>query len=181
MKAIKKRRNRYAMLSVAFILLTVLFSVTRKTAAATFCGALSTAALILLYRQSRLLGAAMVICDSRILTVPPSAVTAANGPNPKQAEDIVSTFGLLLGSRVYPWGCEGVYGVRLREVQIDSERICLSFGKKGDMLRVELLHGLTDDQSARKIAQKIWQETGVRAVVNGWEPKRGNFMNSKGD
>ena len=36
-----------------------------------------------------------------------------------------------------------MYGVRLREVQIDKEHICLSFGADGEMLRVELLHGLS--------------------------------------
>ena len=45
-----------------------------------------------------------------------------------------------------------MYGVRLREVQIDKEHICLSFGADGEMLRVELLHGLADRQSAMEIA-----------------------------
>jgi hypothetical protein len=168
-KAIKNRRNLYAALSVAVIILTVLLLVTEKTEAAIACGGLTAVALILLYRQSRLLGAAMLIYDSRILTVPSSIVTSENQLNQKQAEEtIVSTFGLLLGNKVYQWGCEGVYGVRLREVQIDKEHICLSFGADGEMLRVELLHGLTDRQRVMEITQKIWHETGVQAEICDW-------------
>lgn len=169
MKAIKDRRNLYATLSVVVILLTVLLLITQKMETATLCSGLTAVALILLYRQSRLLAAAMVIYDSRILTVPASVVTSENQPEQKQAEEtIVSTFGLLLGNKVYRWGCDGVYGVRLREVQIDKEHICLSFGADGEMLRVELLHGLADRQSAMEIAQKIWHETGVRAEISDW-------------
>jgi hypothetical protein len=168
-KSIKYRRNVYAALSVAVILLTVLLLVTQKMEASALCGGLAAVALFLLYRQSRLLGAAMVIYDSRILTVPSSVVTSENQPNKKQAEEtIVSTFGLLLGNKVYRWGCEGVYGVRLREVQIDKAHICLCFGTDGETLRVRLLHGLTDRQSVTEIAQKIWHETGVRAVISDW-------------
>ncbi len=169
MKSIKNRRNIYAALSAAVILLTVLLLITQKTEAAITCGGLTAVALIMLYRQSRLLGAAMVIYDSRILTVPSSVVISENRPNQTQAEEtVVSTFGLLLGNEVYQWGCEGVYGVRLREVRIDKEHICLSFGADGEMLRVKLLHGLTDRQSVMEITQKIWHETRVQAEISGW-------------
>lgn len=169
MKVIKNRRNLYAALSVAAILLTVLLLITQKTEAAIICGGLTAVALFLLYRQSRLLGAAVLIYDSRILTVPSSVVTLGNQPEQKQAEEtIVSAFGLLLGNKVYQWGCEGVYGVRLREVQIDKKHICLSFGAHGEMLRVRLPHGLIDRQSVTKISQKIWHETGVRAEISDW-------------
>ena len=169
MKAIKDKRNIYVVISVTTILLTVLFIVIQKLAVVIACGGVSAVVLLLLYRQSRLLNAAMVICDSRILTVPSSIVTSENQPEQKQEEEtVVSTFGLLLGNKVYQWGCEGVYGVRLREVQIDKEHICLSFGADGEMLRVRLLHGLTDGQSVTEIAQKIWHETGVRAEISDW-------------
>lgn len=169
MKSIKNRRNIYAALSAAIILLTVLLLITQKTEAAITCGGLTAVALIMLYRQSRLLGAAMVIYDSRILTVPSSVVISENRSNQTQAEEtVVSTFGLLLGNEVYQWGCEGVYGVRLREVRIDKEHICLSFGADGEMLRVKLLHGLTDRQSVMEITQKIWHETRVQADISDW-------------
>jgi hypothetical protein len=111
----------------------------------------------------------MVICDSRILTVASFVVTSENLPNQTRAEEtIVSTFGLLLGNKVYQWGCEGVYGVQLRKVQIDKAHICLSFGADGEMLCARLLHGLTNRQSVMEIAQKIWHETGVQASIVGY-------------
>ena len=169
MKAIKNRRNLYAAFSVAVMLLTMLLLITQKTETTIICGGLTAAALILLYRQSRLLVAAIVIYDSRILTVPSYVVTSENQPERRQTEEtIVSTFGLLLGNKVYRWGCDGVYGVRLREVQIDKEHICMTFGGDGEMLRVELLHGLNETQRAMEIAQKIWHETGVRAEISDW-------------
>lgn len=169
MKAIKDRRNIYVVISVTAILLTVLFIVIQKPAMVIACGSASAVVLLLLYRQSRLLNAAMVIYDSRILTVPSSVITSETRPKQTQAEEtIVSTFGLLLGNRVYQWGCEGVYGVRLREVQIDKEHICLSFGNDGKMLRVKLLHGLSDRQSVMEIAERIWHETRIQAEIRGW-------------
>lgn len=169
MKAIKDRRNIYVVISVTAILLTVLFIVIQKPAMVIVCGSVTAVVLLLLYRQSRLLNAAMVIYDSRILTVPSCVVTSETRPKQTQAEEtIVSTFGLLLGNRVYQWGCEGVYGVRLREVQISKEHIWLSFGDDDKILRVELLHGLSDRQSVMEIAQKIWRETRVRAEIRNW-------------
>lgn len=169
MKTIKDRRNIYAALFTATILLAVLLIAVQKIAVAIICGALAALALILLYRQNRLLGAAMLIFDSSILTVPSCVVISENISNQKQSDEtIVSTFGLLLGSKVYKWGCEGVYGVRLRKVQIDKEHICLSFGDDGEMQHVELLHGLPDKQSVTEITQKLWRETGIQAEINNW-------------
>ena len=169
MKTIKKERNIYAALSVTVILLTVLFLVLHKMEATIVCGGLTAVALFVFCKKNRLFNVATLICDNRIVTVPSFIVIEEKKPKQIQAEEaIVSTFGLILGNKVYPWGCEGVYGVRLREVQIDKEHICLSFGADGEMLRVELLHGLADRQSAMEIAQKIWHETGVRAEISDW-------------
>lgn len=169
MKSIKKRRNMYAAIFVGAMSLTILFAVLQETEAAIASTVCIAVVLLFLYKQIRLLYVASVIVDSRILTVPSSIVTTEKRPNPKRAEEtIVSTFGLLLGNKVYRWGCEGVYGVRLQKVRIDKEHICLSFGDDGEMQRVELLHGLTDKQSVTEITQKLWHETGVQAEVNDW-------------
>ena len=169
MKAIEDRRNIYAAISVTVILLTVLFMVMHKMEVVIACGGATAAALFLLYRQSRLLNMARVIYDSRILTVPFSVVTTEKMSSQKLMEEtIVSTFGLMLGSYIYQWGCDGIYGVRLREVHIDKEHICLTFGDEGEMLRVELLHGLSDRKSIVEITQKIWYETRVRAEIRDW-------------
>jgi len=168
-KAIKKGRNVYSMFSAVGIFLTVLLIAIQKTEAAIACGAAGVVALIFLYRLSRLLYVARLICDNQILAVPSSIVTTENRSGEKMMEEtVVSTFGLLLGNKVYKWGCNGIHGSRLRKVQMDREHIWLTFGSYGEQLRVELLHGMTDEQSVMEITQKIWYETGILVEVNDW-------------
>lgn len=169
MKAIKKAWNIYALLFAVCILLTVLFVAIQKPVAAITCTAGSTSSLILLYRQNSLLYAARLICDNRIFTVPSFVVIKENRVSEKMVEKaVVSTFGLLLGDRVYQWGCEGIRGIRLQNVRMDREHICLTFGVDDKKLSVEMAHDMTDRQSVMEFKQKIWYETGVQTEVNDW-------------
>lgn len=170
MKTIKEERNIYAALVAAGVLLTVLFLATGKPEAAIACGVGGVAALVFLYRQSRLLYAAKLICDNRILSVPSSIITEEGHDSKKIVEEtVVSTFGLLLGKRVYRWGCDGRHGVRLRTIQIDRMRIRLTFGEPDKTLSVELPHGLTDAQAVSSVKHQLWHETGVEAAICDWE------------
>jgi hypothetical protein len=69
-----------------------------------------------------------IIASSRV----PSALISMQGHQMKKdtEETVVSTFGMLIGSRIYRWGLDGVHGVRLSAVQIDKERMYLTFGDK---------------------------------------------------
>ena len=81
---------------------------------------------------------------------------------------MVSTFGMIIGSRIYRWGLDGVHGVRLSAVQIDKERMYLIFGDKDHTMRVELLHGMLHKQTVVEAAKKLWHETGIRAEISDW-------------
>ena len=81
---------------------------------------------------------------------------------------MVSTFGMIIGSRIYRWGLDGVHGVRLHAAQIDKERMYLAFGNADQTMRVELLHGMTQKQALLDAAQKLLHETGVTADITGW-------------
>jgi hypothetical protein len=35
-------------------------------------------------------------------------------------------------------------------------------------MRIELLHGITDQTEILEAKQKFWSETGVSANINGW-------------
>ena len=169
MKLIRKRRNGYALLFAASICLAVWLGMAFMLEAVFVFGAISLISLVLLVRQSRLLYDATLIWDNRILAVP-SALISTEG-SLRQAdtvEIVVSTFGMLIGSRIYRWGLDGVHGVRLSAVQIDKERMYLTFGDKDQTMRVELLHGMLHKQTVVEAAQKLLHETGVTAVVNGW-------------
>ena len=169
MKSIRKRRNGYALLFVAGICLAVWLGMAFMLEAVLVFGAISLIFLLLLVRQSRRLYDATLIWDNRILAVPSALISIPSCQIKRDVEEtVVSTFGILMGNEIYRWGLDGVHGVRLSAVQIDKERMYLTFGDKDQTMRVELLHGMTQKQAVLDAAQKLLRETGVTAVVNGW-------------
>ncbi|MGI5879551.1 MAG: hypothetical protein ACOX6L_03000 [Syntrophomonadaceae bacterium] len=169
MKLIRKRRNGYALLFAASICLTVWLGVTFMAEAAFAFGAISVASLLFLVRQSRLLYDATLIWDNRILVVPSALISMAGGQGKNDTDEtVVSTFGMLIGSKIYRWGLHGVHGVRLNAVEIDKGRMVLTFGDAAKTMRVELLHGMTEQQAVLDVAQKLLHETGVTASIIGW-------------
>ena len=169
MKLIRKRRNGYALLFAASICLAVWLGMAFMLEAVFALGAISLISLVLLVRQSRLLYDATLIWDNRILAVPSALISMPGRQMKKDTEEtVVSTFGMLIGSRIYRWGLDGINGVRLHAAQIDMERIYLTFGDAALTMRVELLHGMTKKHTVVEAAQKMLHETGVTAVVTGW-------------
>lgn len=79
MKAIRKRRNGYAVLFAIGVFLTAWFAVKLMTETALVFGAASIALLMLLVRQSRLLYNACLIWDNRILAVPSAVISISCG------------------------------------------------------------------------------------------------------
>ena len=119
--------------------------------------------------QSQKLQTAKLIWDNRILAVQSALISMSGRQMEKDMEEtVVSTFGMLIGSKIYRWGLEGVHGVRLHAAQMDKERMYLTFGDAAQTMRVELLHGMTQKQAVLDAAQKLWHETGVRAEITGW-------------
>lgn len=169
MKSIRKRRNCFAVLLTISICLAVWFGMTFMLGAAFAFGAISLISLLLLVRQSRLLYDATLIWDNRIFAVPSARIFTADSQEKNDAEEtVVSTFGMLIGRKIYRWGLHGVHGVRLNAAQIDRARIYLTFGDAAQTMRVELLHGMTQKQALLDAAQKLWHETGVRAEISDW-------------
>ena len=169
MKLTRKRRNGYALLFAAGICLAVWLGMAFMLEAVFVFGAISLISLVLLVRQSRLLYDATLIWDNRILEVPSALISMPGRQMKKDTEEtVVSTFGMLIGSRIYRWGLDGINGVRLHAAQIDMERIYLTFGDAALTMRVELLHGMTKKHTVVEAAQKMLHETGVTAVVTGW-------------
>ncbi len=169
MKSIRKRRNGYVLLFAASICLAVWLGMAFSLEAALALGAISAISLLLLVRQSRLLYDATLIWDNRILAVPSAVISMSGHQTKKDTEEtVVSTFGILISSEIYRWGLDGVHGVRLSAVQIDKERMYLTFGDKDQTMWVELLHGMLHKQTVVEAAQKLWHETGVQAEISDW-------------
>jgi hypothetical protein len=108
MKSIRKRRNGYALLFAASICLAVWLGIAFMSKAAFVFGAISAISLLLLVGQSRLLYHATLIWDNRILAVPSALISTVGRQRKNYAEEtVVSTFGILIGSKIYRWGSTG--------------------------------------------------------------------------
>ncbi|MDD4146016.1 MAG: hypothetical protein PHS83_02785 [Clostridia bacterium] len=169
MELIRKRRNGYSLLFAASICLSVWLGVNFMLAAAFVFGTISVLSLLLLVKQHSLLYDATLIWDNPILAVPSASISVVGAQEKEdRSETVVSTFGMLIGSRIYRWGLDGVHGVRLNAVEIDQERMYLTFGDAAQTMRVEFLHGMTRKQMVLDVTQKLLHETGVTAGVTGW-------------
>ena len=169
MKLILKWRNGYALLFTASIFLAVLLGATFMLEAGFVFGAISIISLLLLVRQTRLLYDATLIWDNRIIVVPFAYISIPSSQIKKDIEEtVVSTFGILMGSEIYRWGLDGIYGVRLHTAHINQERMYLTFGDTAQTMKVELLHGMTEKQAVLDTAQKLLHETGVTVDITGW-------------
>ena len=169
MKAIQELRNGYAVLFAVSICLAVWFGVRLMVEITFIVAVLNITLLILLIRQNRLLYDAKLIRENRILAVPSAVVTILGSKKKSNEEEtVVSTFGILMGNKIYKWGSDGVRGVRLRAIDIDRARVYLTFGDGAETKCVELLHGITDEQTVMNVKQELWDETGVMARLHGW-------------
>lgn len=169
MKAIEKRRNGYALLFATSICLAVWFGLNSLTEMVFIFAAASIILFRLLIRQNQLLYDARLIWDNCIFAVPFTVISTVNDKEKIDTQEtIVSTFGILLSSKVYKWGSDGVRGVRLRTIKIDRVRINLTFGDGAKIMQVKLIHGMTNEQAVMEIKQKLWRETGVTAEISGW-------------
>ena len=170
MESIRRRRNSYALLFIINVCLTVWFGMTLMIGAAFVFGTIGIVSFLFLIKQNRLLYDATLIRDNRILEVPSAFISTADGQGGNNMEEtVVSTFGMLIGSKIYRWGRDGFYGVQLNAVEIDKERMYLTFGNMARSMRVELLHGIVEQQEILDVAQKLWHETGVTASISGWQ------------
>lgn len=123
----------------------------------------------LLIIKSRLLYNASLIWDNRILAVPSALISTTGCTEQNHTEEtVVSTFGILIGTKIYRWGLDGVHGVRLMDIKIDRQRMILTFGDASETMRIELLHGMTGQKEILDVKRKFWRETGVTANITGW-------------
>jgi hypothetical protein len=168
-KSINKIRNYYLVFFVIATLLTLWFALQFIFEAAFIFGNISIVLLLYVIKQSRLMYDTGLIYDNCIFKVPSATVSTSNSEVKLAVEEIVvSAFGLIIGNKLYKWGYHGAYGVKLKAIEIDRERVYLTFGDTSKTMRVELLHGITTKQEVLDIKQKFWRETGIDTVVNGW-------------
>lgn len=169
MKSIRKAYDRYALLFLISSFLAMWFGRSSIYEASFVFGIICIVSLLLFMRQSRLLYDARLIWDNPILLVSSVLISIPDHQTKKDAEEtVVSTFGVLIGSKVYRWGLDGVHGVRLHKVYIDEEWMHLTFGDENQTMKIELLHGIGQKQQMLDAAEKLLHETGIAAKITGW-------------
>ena len=168
-KVIRKQRNFYALFFALSTFPAVWLGIIAKTEAVIAIGTVSVTFLILLIKKGRLLYDATLIWDNRIIAVSSALISTTGGTGQNHTEEtVVSTFGILIGTKIYRWGLDGVHGVRLSSIEIDRQRMILIFGDATRSMQIELLHGITDQTEILEVKEKFWHETGVSASINGW-------------
>lgn len=169
MKLIRKRRNGFVIMFLANFCFAMLLSFVYKEEMVFLFGTISLISLLFLVRQNRLFYDASLIWENRILVVPSIAPNLSGRQIQKDTEEtVVSTFGILLGKQIYRWGLDGIHGIRLQTTLIDKEGIYLTFGDAAQIMRLEMLHGMSQKQEVIITAQKLLYETGVQADIIGW-------------
>lgn len=169
MKLIRKRCNGFVIMFLANFCFAMLLSFVYKEEMVFLFGTISLISLLFLVRQNRLLYDASLIWENRILVVPSIAPNLSGRQIQKDTEEtVVSTFGILLGKQIYRWGLDGIHGIRLQTTLIDKERIYLTFGDAAQIMRLEMLHGMSQKKEVIITAQKLLYETGVQADIIGW-------------
>lgn len=165
-QSIRRQRNCCAlifMFGIAGALGTAFWQIPQM---AVSFGVVSTVALVFLIRKNRLLHDATLIWDNRILTVPSALFAAHDAEKQNHMEEtVISTFGALIGTKIYHWGLDGVHGVRLSGIEIDRQRMILIFGDAVRTMRIELLHDMTEPKEILSVKQKFRHETGVTASI----------------
>lgn len=166
MEEVKRRRDLFALLLFLCAASTVWFAVCGIPEAMTISVGGSVVWLTALIRQSCRLYEAQLIWDNRILLVSAAVIMLPGAPEKqKELNLVISTFGAMVGARIYKWGCDGI---QLHSIAIDRKRIFLSFGDATETKRLELMHDISDAQIISKVTQTLWQETGVAPAISGW-------------
>ena len=164
MQAIRRRRMRYVLLLTSSLCLAMGSVVGFKIGMTVVFGVTVIISLILLAKQNRLLYQANLIWDNPIFLVSSASVLMS----PEQATTIVSTFGLWDGSKVHQWGLAGIRGVRLISTDIHKGKVSLSFGNEDETTLAGLMHGITNEQEALDVRERLRRETGVTATIMDW-------------
>jgi len=169
MKKIRNRRNGYAALFAAAILLMAWLVHKHMMQGALLLGTAAFVLIALLIGQSRMLYHARLICDNRIISVPAASIFVRGNKKMDLQETVISAFGMLIGGKVHKWGCDGVGGMRVTAIRIDRVRIHLTFSDGLETAHVQALHGFMQKQAVLEARQRLWHETGVAAQLQDWQ------------
>lgn len=170
MKSIRRQRNVITLLNVILSIMILWFATKLMLDVVVIIGILIVVLFTLLIRQNKKYHNAKLIHDNCILMIPVATIILKHSSQEEIIEEtVISTFGIMIGCKIYMWGLNGVWGVRLNSIEIKHKHMSFVFGKKNETTRVELLHGITDIQTVLNIKQRLWHETGIMATICDWQ------------
>lgn len=160
MKEIRRSLSLYALLFFLSIFLSFLLSRLSWQGLLRVFSLASAIFFCLLVRQYYKLRRTQLIYDNPIVHLPLALLFEADKEEGLALEEVLlSTFGLVVGGRIYFWGLKGS---RLISAFIDSKTLAFTFGRAGELRSIEILHNLKDE-NLKTLVDKLYHETGVRA------------------
>lgn len=166
LRSIRRRYTCYGLLLALSILCTVWLD-PRQISSSILWSLVIVFLVGLFIRQSQKLQTAKLIWDNRILVIPGAFLDKCSGAARAVDEMVLSTFGMLSAGHVYEWGRRGLWGIRLKTMDIDQRKMRLSFGNERQAMWFEFEHRIDTKQKILEVAQTLWRETGVEATIQG--------------
>lgn len=162
MRFIGRRYMCYGLLLALSVFFTVWLDPRQYAGASILWSFLIVLLMGLFIRQSQIVQGAKLIWDNRILVI-----SVRTGTAQVVDEVVLSTFGLLSAGYIYDWGRRGLWGIRLKAIEVDRKKMCLCFGNKRHAIRIEFRHGIDTKENILEVTDKLWRETGVKATIQG--------------
>lgn len=121
LRSIRRRYTCYGLLLALSILCTVWLD-SRQIGSSILWSLVIVFLVGLFIRQSQKLQTAKLIWDNRILVIPGTFLDKCSGAARAVDEMVLSTFGMLSAGHVYEWGRRGLWGIRLKAMEVDQKK-----------------------------------------------------------
>ena len=162
MKVIQQRLRILIVLLIIILLVSlilfikgfVIFTIDRRVVFALLLLSVAVLAYLLILEYGRY-NAAKLIIENKILDI---QVAKIEQNSTDSIEFIISCFGILLGSKVIKFNTDGI---RLKEIEIADDTICIVYGKDKKSKSIRLLHGPIDKNEIKGVAERFQYETGI--------------------
>ena len=123
--------------------------------------------IILLIREFEVYSAAKLITENKFMCIEVAEIriksdAVSSYSKIEGLEVYISCFGILLGSRVIKFN---IAGVKLKEVEIGNDFICLTYGNDKKNQTIKLLHGVIEKEELKSIVGGFRYETGIIPIV----------------
>lgn len=115
--------------------------------------------IFLLMKKFRIYKDAKLIVENTIIRIPSVLIGEDYTEN---IEIYISCFGILIDSKVIKYN---VGNIKLKGIEINTEYICLNFGRDEKIQKTCILHGSISEEEQQQISKRFHRETGIMPVL----------------